>query len=281
LEAWTALCLASQATTRARVGAHLTIAFRPPSTLAAMAGTLDAAIGGRLELGLSAGWVAREHLTFGFDFPDEETRASRLERYARILRGLLAGDTVAVSGSHDAGEAELGVASPQPGGPPISVEALSPLQMAIAARVADDVVVPADRASDIEAIAGRVRAACVEVGRDPATLGLSLEVPVSIGRTRAEAEARADHESIFRTVGSPMEAGVFGTLEECQERVIQLAHAGVTDLRCILPNSDDVHDVLAQLTAIAVGTTDILAPNAPRSKAPDPPETWGGRRSRP
>src|SRR5712691_7876767 len=162
LEAWTALCLASQATTRARVGAHLTIAFRPPSTLAAMAGTLDAAIGGRLELGLSAGWVAREHLTFGFDFPDEETRASRLERYARILRGLLARDTVAVSVAHDAGEAELGVASPQPGGPPISVEALSPLQMAIAARVADDVVVPAERASDIEAIAGQVRAACVE-----------------------------------------------------------------------------------------------------------------------
>jgi hypothetical protein len=70
---------------------------------------------------------------------------------------------------------------------------------------------------------------------------------------------------------------VFGTLEQCHERVIALAHAGVTDLRCVLPNAADVHDVIAQVTAMSIGTVDQLAPGSPRSPAPPPPEGWGGR----
>jgi alkanesulfonate monooxygenase SsuD/methylene tetrahydromethanopterin reductase-like flavin-dependent oxidoreductase (luciferase family) len=281
LEAWTALTLAAVDTARLRVGALLSIGFRPPATLAAMAGTLDAAIGGRLELALSPGWVEREHLEFGFDFPEPDVRGARLGRYAAIVRGLLAGQAVAVTDSPEAARAELGVASPQPGGPPLSVEAITPSQMEVAARVADDVLVPAAAVKDVEAAVERIRRACEGVGRDPASLGIALEVPVSIGRTVAEAQARADAESLFRTVGHPSQVGVFGTLEQCQERVIHLAHAGVTDLRCLLPNSEDIHDVIAQLTAMAVGSVEVLSPGAPRSKPPDPPKGWGGRPSRP
>ena len=86
----------------------------------------------------------------------------------------------------------------------------------------------------------------------------------------------------WRTAFIPAsDIGIFGTLEQCQERVQELAHAGVTDLRCVVPNSADVHDVIAQLTAIAVGTVDVFVPGAPRSKAPEPPPSWGGRRSEP
>jgi len=280
LEAWTALVLAAADAPGPRVGAMLTAAFRPPATLAAMAGTLDAAIGGRLELGLSAGWLEREHLEFGFDFPEPEIRARRLARYAAIVRDLLSGDAVAVGGSTEVGEAELGVASPQPGGPTISVEAITPGLLDVAARVADDVVIPSAAVRDVEAAVAAVRQACEMAERDPRSLGIALEAPVSIGRTHAEAVARAKAEPSFLLTGPSSEVGIFGTLEECQERVIELAHAGVTDLRCVLPNSPDVHDVIAQLTAVAVGSPDVLMPGAPKSKAPDPPETWGGR-SRP
>src|SRR5207247_1569480 len=75
LEAWTALTLVGLSAARPRVGVVLNTAFRPPATLAAMAGTLDAAIGGRLELGLSGGWSERENLAFGFDFPDPDAGA--------------------------------------------------------------------------------------------------------------------------------------------------------------------------------------------------------------
>jgi hypothetical protein len=70
---------------------------------------------------------------------------------------------------------------------------------------------------------------------------------------------------------------IFGTLEQGHEQVIRLAHAGVTDLRCVLPDAVDVHDVIAQLTALSIGTVDRLAPGSPRSPAPEPPKGWGGR----
>lgn len=240
LEAWTALTLVGGEVHRARLGAMLTTTLRPPEVLAAMAGTLDSAIGGRLELGLC------------------DTHASRLQRYAGLLRALL-----------DGGE----------GGPTISIEATTPGQLAVAAGVADDVLLPAAAVRDTRAISGAVRTACDRADRDPDSLGVALEIPVSIGRTTAEAHARAGAESPFGVTGPPRAVGIFGTLEQCQERVIDLAHAGVTDLRCVIPNAPDVHDVIAQLTAIAVGTVDVLAPGAPRSKAPDPPATWGGRSS--
>ena len=263
LEAWTALTLVSSAVLRARTGATMTTELRPVATLAAMAGTLDAAIGGRLELCLSAG-----SFLVGKD----------LRHYADRLRVLLSGGTVPLGSDT---QAELGVASPQPGGPPLSVEARTSEQIDVAAQIADDVLLPAGTVADLVAATAEVRAACDRVGRDPATLGIALGAPLSIGRTRAEAEARAHGESLFDVLGSPSQVGVFGTLEECQERVVELAHAGISDLRFVLPNNPDIHDVIAQITAIAVGTVDVLTPGAPRSKDPDPPETWGGRRDRP
>ena len=253
LEAWTALTLAGLDTSRARLGAMLDVAFRPPTILAAMAGTLDVALGGRLEIGLSGGRL------------DPERRP--VEEYATTVRRLLARDPAT----------RLGGASPQPGGPPLSVEATDALQIAVAARVADDVVIPLMAVKDTHAAIEQVREECRAAGRDPSSLGIALEVPVSIGRTSAEAQARVDAESLFRTIGHPSKGGIFGTLEQGQDRVIELAHAGVTDLRCVLPNTADVHDVIAQLTAMVVGTAAVLAPNSPRSKAPDPPEKWGGR----
>jgi hypothetical protein len=89
--------------------------------------------------------------------------------------------------------------------------------------------------------------------------------------------ARAEAEPLFRYLGSPAEAGVFGTLEQCHDRVVELAHAGVDDLVCVLPNAPDVPDVIAQLTAMAIGSADVFVPGAARSAAPEAPEGWGGR----
>jgi hypothetical protein len=156
-------------------------------------------------------------------------------------------------------------------------ERLDRERLAWLARVADDVLVVA---GDVDRVAERVRAlreAFGRVGRDPGSLGAAVRLPVSIGRTVAEAAARWDAEPAFAALGPPARAGVFGTLEHCHERVIALAHAGVTDLRCVLPGAPDIHDVIAQATAMTVGTVAQLAPGAPRSPAPPPPEGWGGR----
>lgn len=154
--------------------------------------------------------------------------------------------------------------------------AIPPLLAAV-----DDLVLPGWRFGDLDSAADEARVMASEAGRDPSSLGVAVLVPVSIGRTGAEASARADRDPTFRQIGHPAKIGIFGTLEECQDRVIALAHAGVTDLRCIVPGAPDVHDVIAQLTAMTIGTTDLLRPGSLRSPAPPPPEGWGGRPERP
>ena len=139
-----------------------------------------------------------------------------MEEYIGIVRGLLAGEAMSSGGAFQLDGAELGVASPQPGGPPISVEAVGQPQIEAAARVADNVVVAAGSVRDVHAAVALIRSSAEAAGRDPATLGIALEVPVSIGRTWAEAQARADSEPLFETIGQPMKTGIFGTLEECQ-----------------------------------------------------------------
>lgn len=115
-------------------------------------------------------------------------------------------------------------------------------------------------------------AAAVAAGR-----AVLAEVPVSVGRTTAEAQARADADELFTLTGHPAQQGLFGTLEECQAAAARLAHAGATELVCYLPLASDLPDILAQLRSIAIGAS-VLRPGEPPSAAPPPPDGWGGRR---
>jgi hypothetical protein len=164
----------------------------------------------------------------------------------------------------------------------LRLEAVSAAECELVARLADDAVLSAARLGGIRHIGSAVdalRAMCEKAGRDPHNLGIALEMPVSLGRTAAEAFARAADEPLFEheLVGQPADIGLFGTLEECQAGALELAHAGLTDLRCWVPNAPDVPDVIAQLTAMVVGRLEVLSPSAPRSRDPDPPAGWGGR----
>jgi hypothetical protein len=102
-------------------------------------------------------------------------------------------------------------------------------------------------------------------------------VPVVVGRSRAEAAALVELATGFAGFGDPRSDGLFGTLEDCQAQVVRLADGGVRDLRCVLPELADVHDLLAQLPAIVVGDPATHHPRAARSADPPPPP-WAGRR---
>lgn len=242
-EAWTALASLSPEASRAQLGAALPITRFEPGALASMAMTLDTIIGGRLEISLSA------------------DPGGELSSYMRVLRRTMQDQ--------------------RPSGrlPKLSVATQTVAAMEVAVALADDAVLPASVVRGVAALVADLRAGCERAGRDPTSIGIAVELPVSLGRTTAEAQARAT-DPIFDLVGRPQDIGLFGTLEQCQERVIELAHAGVTDLRCVIPGSADVHDVIAQLTAVAIGTLDVLMPGAPKSKPPDPPKSWGGRSGR-
>jgi alkanesulfonate monooxygenase SsuD/methylene tetrahydromethanopterin reductase-like flavin-dependent oxidoreductase (luciferase family) len=251
-EAWTALVRIGHDVRHARFGVIVNPMFRRPAVLAAMARTLGESLGGRCELSFTAGSNPAEHLQLGPDLPDEDAAWDRAESDLAIVRDL-----------------------PHP--PTLAIVGATPVAFDVAARIADDVVLPPSDPGGVARSVDLLRQACERNERDVAAIGIAMMVPVSIGRTTAEASARAEADPRFQRVGSIREVGIFGTLEQCQERVIELAHAGISDLRCAVPNVPDMPDVLAQLTAIAIGTVDVLTPGSPRSKSPDPPDGWGGR----
>lgn len=240
-DALLALSLVAPMVQRARGGVMLTPAPGSADDVARMTGTLQEELAGRLEVGLRLGRLG----------------PIALEAYIAALR-------------RQWSESDRPM-------PPVSLQTELGPSLAPAVRAADDAVLVAGTLEDIEALAKEARAVCAASGRDPATLGLAAELPVSIGRTTAEAWARWESDEALAGLGRPAEVAIFGTLEQGHEQVIRLAHAGISDLRCVLPEVVDVHDVIAQLTALSIGTVDVLAPGSPRSRAPEPPKGWGGR----
>jgi alkanesulfonate monooxygenase SsuD/methylene tetrahydromethanopterin reductase-like flavin-dependent oxidoreductase (luciferase family) len=255
LDAWTALAALAPATTSVRLGAMLLAGRRPAALLAELAASLAAQAGDRVELSLLA----------AADTP--------LRPYADELLTALARPAGAAEGPEVGGAASRPTVAVEVGDP----EKLDRERLDWLVGVADDVLVTATDVDRVAETARELRAACGLAGREPESLGVAVRLPVSVGRTVTEARARWDAEPAFAGLGPPEQAGVYGTLEQCHQRVIALAHAGVTDLRCVLPNAADIHDVIAQVTAMTVGTVDKLAPGAPRSPAPPPPQGWGGR----
>src|SRR6266536_709396 len=270
LDAWTALALLAGEVRSARIGAVLDAAAWPATRLARMAFR---------EAGAATAVPA------ALARPAEPAAAG-----PAVL--LAAGGPAYGAVALPAEPATIGVqlaaaAAPAAGGvpgapggpatPAAEVIAVPPGPEAEVIAVVDDLVLPTVPLAATLAAAAAARRAAVGAGRGPRTLGVAARLPVSVGRTSAEAQARWQAEPAFAALGASEQAGLFGTLEQCHDRVVALAHAGVSDLRCLLPNAIDIHDVIAQLTAMTIGSADKLVPGAPRTRVPEPPAGWGGR----
>jgi hypothetical protein len=125
-------------------------------------------------------------------------------------------------------------------------------------------------ADEAAALSPRLRRATVAV-RPDTDEPWARTMGVSIGRTSAEANARAALDPGFDRDGS-----IIGTLETGQARVAALAAEGVVDLRCVLPDTPDVADLVGQLTAMVIGSAHTHRPDAPRSADPPPPPWAAG-----
>ena len=254
LECWTALTLAAARTSRVRVGPQvLCQSFRSPTLLAKMATTLDTAIGGRLEVAVGAGWHEPEYRAFGFDFPDARTRFAQTVEYMEILRPGLAGEVTTFAGAHYRAEAmQCAPASPQAGGPPLTLGAAGQDMLRLGARLADNLNLPSTAVrGDVGKWAARVASACEQAGRDRATLGLTLQVPVAIGKSRAAAKAAIDADPGAAAVGHPETTGIFGSVEECRDTLGQWAALGVDEVQCVMPVTEGVGESVGLLVDAA------------------------------
>jgi F420-dependent oxidoreductase-like protein len=243
-DSWVTLGALAVQTSRIRLGTLVTSAtFRLPGPLAISVAQVDAMSGGRVELGLGAGWFEAEHKAYGIPFPPTKERFDRLEEQLAIITGLWAtpvGERFNFAGTHF--QVEDSPALPKPAQqprPPVIIGGLGPKRTpSLAARFADEFNVPFGSLEQVKQMYARVREACQESGRDALPVFSAAET-IACGRTEAEARKRA--ENIGQT------PALHGTPDQVVEQISRYAELGATRLFLqVLDMSDLDHlDVIA------------------------------------
>jgi alkanesulfonate monooxygenase SsuD/methylene tetrahydromethanopterin reductase-like flavin-dependent oxidoreductase (luciferase family) len=235
LDAWGVLCGLSALTSRLRLGTLVSPGtFRHPAVLARLAATANEISGGRVSVGVGAGWFVREHEAFGFPFPDLDDRLSLLEEQASIVRALLDGEIVDHEGASyrlNGGRAR-GLTQ---GRIPLALGGEARPRMArLAARVADEYNVVWVEPETCVGARARLDKACTDVGRDPATLAMTLMTRCVIARDEPELRARLARMKVRDgrdAEGEGIGAWLIGTPEQVLSRIAEYQAAGVTGFR--------------------------------------------------
>ena len=187
-EAWTTLAGIAAATSRIAIGPLVACtSFHNPAMLAKMAGTVDEISGGRLILGLGAGWNETEYRAYGFPF---DRRVARFAEAFTIIRSLLREGKVDFAGEfYTARDCEL-VPRPRPGGPPLMVGSIGERMLALTMPYVDGWNAwyswTGNRPEGVAALRAKVDAACTAAGRKPSdverTVAVLVKLPGATGR---------------------------------------------------------------------------------------------------
>jgi F420-dependent oxidoreductase-like protein len=229
-DAWVTLAGLARETSRIRLGTLMTAGtFRLPGPLAISVAQVDQMSGGRVELGIGAGWFEAEHSAYGIPFPALGERFDRYEEQLEILTGLWGtplGQTYDFEGKHYQLSGSPALPKPlQAGGIPIIVGGAGKKRTPrLAARHAAEFNVPFASVEDNARLFAGVREACQEAGRDPSSLTLSSALVLCVGRNEAELARRA--AAIGRDVDELREHGVAGTPAEAVDVLGRYAAAG-------------------------------------------------------
>jgi alkanesulfonate monooxygenase len=242
-DTWITMAGLARETSRIRLGTLVTSAtFRHPGMLALSVTQVDAMSGGRIELGLGAGWFDGEHEAFGIPFPAMRERFERLEEQLAIITGLWTtepGTKFDFDGKHYqlAGNPALPRPTQQPH-PPVIVGGLgAKTTPRLAARFAAEFNVPFAPLADVRTMNARVDEACAAAGRDPKTLRRSMALTVCVGRDEAEVARRA--EAIGRPLAH-LRDQLAGTVNEVVDRLGEIGELGLTRVYLQTLDIDDV-----------------------------------------
>jgi F420-dependent oxidoreductase-like protein len=228
-DAWTTLAGLARDTSRIRLGTLVNSAtFRLPGPLAITVAQVDEMSGGRVELGLGAGWFDEEHQAYGIPFPDLRTRFDRLEEQLAIVDGLWqtpVGQTFDFAGQHYQVSNSPALPKPvQTPRPPIIIGGHGRRRTpALAAKYADEFNVAFSDVATTAEIIGWVREASAETGRE---LIYSAAAVICLGRDEAEVNRRA--AAIGRESAELRENGLAGTPDEVRAKLGRYADAGAT-----------------------------------------------------
>ncbi|MCX5072873.1 LLM class F420-dependent oxidoreductase [Streptomyces sp. NBC_00513] len=240
-DAWITLAGLARETSRIRLGTLMTAGtFRLPGVLAIQVAQVDQMSGGRVELGLGAGWFEDEHKAYGIPFPAE--RMARLEEQLAIVTGLWAtapGATFDYRGTHYQVENSPALPKPAQAKVPVLIGGHGAKRTPrLAARYADEFNMPFASIADSERQFGRVRAAAEEAGRKPGELVYSNALVVCVGRDDAEVARRA--AAIGREVDELKANGLAGSPAEVVEKIGAYGAIGASRIYLQLLDLDDL-----------------------------------------
>ncbi len=240
-DAWATLAGLARETDTIRLGALVSpVTFRIPGSFAKLVATVDEMSGGRIEVGMGAGWNAAEHRELGIPFPSLRERYERLEESLAIVHGLWTEpDGWGYAGKHWRVEGAL--FRPRPafsggrhphlilggdGGPWLS---------RLVATYADEYNRGSATPDRVRTAYANVREACRAIGRDPDSVVYSAMVGVLLGETEADVTDRVRAVLAFTGAGDDANAWlterrgrwIMGTLDQAWERIRALESAGV------------------------------------------------------
>jgi F420-dependent oxidoreductase-like protein len=231
LDAWATIAGLAARTTRLQFGTLVSpVTFRHPSVLARMAATADEISGGRVTLGIGAGWMEREHEAYGFEFFTARERVARFGEQLQIVNGLLREDGFEFEGTYYKLHNAPGLHRPEL---PILVGgSAKPGTAEPAVRFADEYNTFFATLDEIRERKRMLDEACERAGRDPASLRRSLMAPIVVGRD--ERELRESARRIGARFGrEPQDVldryrdyGPVGTVEQVVERLKQTEELG-------------------------------------------------------
>ena len=198
LDAWACISALGAITERIRLGTLVSAAtFRHPSELARVAVTADHISGGRVEVGVGAGWFEQEHRQNGFPFPPVAERFDMFAEYVEVLVNTWSAQSFDFKGRHFDLEGQRALPPPvQSPHPPLVLGGRGNRRsLGLAARFASEYNSAFLSAEECTELRARLADACLAAGRDPAAVPLSLMTLLAPGETKADAAGRLDRMS--------------------------------------------------------------------------------------
>jgi F420-dependent oxidoreductase-like protein len=257
-DAWTNLAGLAAVTSTIRMGTLVSpVTFRLPAVLAKAAVTVDRISGGRVDIGMGAGWWEEEHRSHGFAFPPTTERFDMLEEQLEIVHGLLTQDAFSFEGAHyrleDVRFAPKAVQTPHP--PIVMGGAGGPRMARLVSRWANEFNTVGVGPKEAGVRFAKVRERLDADDRDQSTLKTSVMTWCYVGDTESEAQARVERArgraqregSLDDELEGIRATCVYGSAEQAAERISEYAAAGAQ--RIML--NHELYDDLEMLEVLA------------------------------